>query len=206
MRYRASTILAAILVAGFLFAGQATAIMEPTFGVVDYGDPQPTAGQMFTITLDLDIDEDFCAVDFFMLLEGDGAALVDASRRQRNPEAPAACVSYSTTAGFNPICPECDTQVYCLWEDRFDARPIVLGEDGEIDLEFMRISPGEVTIHAAGYAIYSLDPGDRSCDQIVAVGDAEPSVVTLPEPGEMALLAAGLPLLAAFAIRRNRRG
>jgi hypothetical protein len=179
--------------------------MEPTFGVIDYGDPQPTAGQTFTITLDLDIDEDFCAVDFFVLLKSDQAAFLDASRRQRNPEAPAACVSYPVTVGFNDVCPECDTFVYCLWEDRFDARPIVLGEDGEIDLEFLRISPDEVKIQAAGYAIYSLDPSDRSCDQIVAAADAEPSVTLLPEPGDLLGLAAGLPLLAFIARRRNRR-
>jgi len=231
MHRRASAILAAILVAGLTVTATATAIDDYTLSLCDEPEndchgltvtsgQHPGIGQPFSLVIDLDVyngaARDVCAVWFSIPIEENRVEFLDVDRYQMDPSHAPTCYSSHPFDSSTAECPECDATVLCQVGSPWGLAGgrMITEEAGEVKLDFLMWDidpiqsptgpvPGLPVVFNGNYSVMEWDGGN--CGVYAHSGPIESTLEVVPEPGEMALLAAGLPLLAIISRRRNRR-
>lgn len=231
MHRRASAILAAILVAGLTVTATATAIDDYTLSLCDEpendchgltvtSDQHPGAGQPFSLVVDLDVyngaARDICAVWIAIPIEENRVEFLDVDRYQMDPSHAATCYSSHPSDSSTAECPECDATLLCHVGSPWGlaAGRMITEESAELKLDFLMLDPdpiqsstgpptGRPVAFDGNYSVMEWEGGN--CGEYVHSAPIESTVVVVPEPGELAMLAAGLPLLAIISRRRNRR-
>ncbi len=228
MYRRTSAILAAILVVGLMGTTTADAVKRYDWRLCSDPDSQcdgpwedypmfQDAGDEFSVYVDIDelIPGPISSGLFWVLFQSSQVTFVNVRRSQVDPGSPVACKSGPNAGPYIPIdCPDCLSEVKCEVADWFWDGGLDIVGPSEVELVF-RVNQDNDTERVTMIApdwFYPLD--EDGSDLNGGTYDGNPSgpigvlvqvMVPVPEPGEMAMLAAGLPLLAAFAIRRNRR-
>jgi hypothetical protein len=178
----------------------------------------PKFGETFTIGLDLDsfMQGDLCGWETWIPFTGQNIIFVDAGRHQTDPEAPVGC-EVIPVAWTDDYCPEADSWLHCYLIDSFNngIAPIV-EIDSEVVLTF-RVSQNanarfETCIGTDYFYADGRDPANGgACTEVMAEGGFFGTqrigieIDYVPEPGEIAGLAASLPLLWVLGRRHARR-
>ncbi len=224
MHRHTSAILAAILVAGLMGATTADAVKRYDWRVCPGPNDQCEGawvvhpqhvqpGETFTVHVDFDeiAPGPIYATEFWVLYQPGQVTFRDAQREQVDPGSPASCHSGENTGSYLPVgCPDCVAEVHCVMADWLLNGGLDIVSPAEVELEFtvnMENNTSRVTMIAPDW-FYPRDENDYDMNgpgDGITTGPAG-VVVRVPEPGEMAMLAAGLPLLALFARCRRRQG
>lgn len=219
-----SAMLAAIFVAGLILTSTADAdATQYDWRVCPGADDQCEGawavypewvqpGEKFKVHVDFDeIVAGFISeAEFWVLYQPSQLTFRDAGREQTDPGSPVACEAGSNTGGYLPVdCPDCIAQVHCSVADWFFNGGLDIVGPAEVELEFT-VKPDH---DGSGITMVAPDwffPRDENGNDINGPWDGLPSgpmgvLVYVPEPGEMAMLAAGLLMLPVLSRRRNRR-
>lgn len=173
-------------------------------GEVAKGDP-------FEMYIDYDITHpgvEACYLTFFATFDSNKLAFVNARRLYVQPPGYGDWV-YCTTQPDPPTewCPTCDTVLVCDWFNQDYYVNLQPSVSAEIQLIFQTIVEGEAGVYADLWGAYGRDES-YACTVDLTLGGPEISLpdvlVTVPEPGGLAMLAAGVPLLAYLGRRRGR--
>jgi hypothetical protein len=166
------------------------------------------------VTLHIDFDEIspglLSSIDFWLLYPPGQLTFRDVRREQIDPSSPIACRPGINTGGYiPPNCPHCTAQVECSVADWFFNGGLDLVGPAEVEIEFvvtMTNQPNQVTMVAPDWFV----PLDENASNLNGPNEGYPVGPTgiifyVPEPGQYAMLGAGVPLLVFLGGRRARR-
>lgn len=170
-------------------------------------------GVPFETYMDYDItagNVDVCEVQFYVQFDSNAVAFAGARRLGSHFNEVVGCETGSQAP--SPLCPACDSWVYCSWFDAFggDVEPSI---SAELALSWEPQRTGEVGSYADIWGAWGRSEAGV-CNYDLTLGDwgyhyTYPSVLTevvpAPEPGGGMMLAAGSALLVVLTRRREHR-